>query len=293
MSNTALFACLTDILAEFDRVCRKNGLSYTVFAGTLLGAVRHKGIIPWDDDIDVAMPRKDYEKLLRLSKTEFNEQYFLQTPETDKGYHKAFAKLRNSHTTEIPYVDAAFSYNHGVFIDIFPLDSVTDDPQKLAKQLSAMKFWAKILHFTGRLDSGIGPLGLSGMKKVMYYLLVIPSKMGLLTSKKVFRKYNKLCAMYEEQETRCIGAIAFSFESPRFIYDRADYSKTIELPFETIKVCAPMNYDSILRKSYGEYMTPVHQKSEHGDVILDLEMGYKEYVALHKKELMTLWMNKR
>lgn len=295
MSNNReeLFLCLTDILKEFDRVCTKNNLKYYLFAGTLLGAIRHKGIIPWDDDIDVAMPRSDYNKLLKLPAIEFGEKYFLQTPATDKGYHKAFAKLRNSDTTEIPYVDAAFDYNHGVFIDIFPLDEVPNDREKFEKQLSKMKICVKLLHFAGRMDSGIGVLGLNKSKKILYTLLWFPFKMSIFNSEKVFSKYNELCAKFEGTGNDRIGTIAFSFESERFIYAKKDFDQIIRVPFENISAVAPMNYDSILRKTYGEYMKPVKQKSEHGDVILDLTVSYKKYIVEHKSELLELWKKQR
>lgn len=293
INREELFLCLTEILKEFDRVCKKNNLQYYLFAGTLLGAIRHKGIIPWDDDIDVAMPRADYNKLLELSATEFGEKFFLQTPATDKGYHKAFAKLRNSETTEIPYVDAAFDYNHGVFIDIFPLDEVPDDHRKFKKQLSKMKICVKLLHFAGRMDSGIGSLGLSKNKRVVYALLWLPYKLGLFNSKKVFSKYNELCAESEGSGNKRIGTIAFSFESERFIYEKRDFDEIIRIPFESILAVAPKNYDAILRKSYGEYMKPVKQKSEHGDVILDVKVSYKKYIAEHKAELLELWKKHR
>lgn len=288
-----LFLCLTEILKEFDRVCKENNLRYYLFAGTLLGAIRHKGIIPWDDDIDVAMPRADYNKLLELSATEFGEKFFLQTPATDKGYHKAFAKLRNSETTEIPYVDAAFDYNHGVFIDIFPLDEVSDDHRKFKKQLSKMKICVKLLHFAGRMDSGIGSLGLNKSKKIVYMLLWFPYKLGVFDSAKVFLKYNKLCSRFEGNGNRRIGTIAFSFDSERFIYERKDFDEIIKVPFENILTVAPKNYDAILRKTYGDYMKPVKQKSEHGDVILNLKIGYKKYIAEHKADLLEVWKSQR
>ena len=96
-----LWAVELDLLAEFDRVCRKHGLTYFVDSGTLLGAVRHKGFIPWDDDIDVAMFREDYRKLPRIAAQEFQHPYFFQTPFTDPGLVMGGSRLRNSDTTLI------------------------------------------------------------------------------------------------------------------------------------------------------------------------------------------------
>ncbi len=116
-----LWAVLLDLLLQFDSVCKKHGLRYFLNSGSLLGAIRHKGFIPWDDDIDVEMPRDDYEKLMTLS-DEYKYPYFLQTPFTDKNSAYSFAKLRNSNTTMASKHFAFQDMNHGVLIDIFPYD---------------------------------------------------------------------------------------------------------------------------------------------------------------------------
>ena len=124
-----IWAVEIDLLLEFERVCKKHNLRFFLFWGSLLGAVRHGGFVPWDDDTDVVMPRADYEKLLLLQE-EFTHPYFLQTPYTDNGYFYAHAKLRNSNTTAW---DRPFAYqgtNFGIFLDILPLDSVELDGGK-------------------------------------------------------------------------------------------------------------------------------------------------------------------
>ena len=113
-----------EILLEFDRICRKHGLKYLLFAGTLLGAVRHKGFIPWDDDIDVCMLRGDYERFLTVCKDELSAELFLQTTDTDREYPLQFAKLRKNNTRFVEKSMSDLKIHHGVFIDIFPLDNV-------------------------------------------------------------------------------------------------------------------------------------------------------------------------
>ena len=97
-----LWAVLLDMLIEFDKICSKYGLKYFMIYGSLLGTIRHHGFIPWDDDIDVAMPRKDYEVFIQLGK-EFKHPLFLQTPYTDRGYFYTPARIRNSNTTGISF----------------------------------------------------------------------------------------------------------------------------------------------------------------------------------------------
>ena len=115
-----------ELLEQFDRVCKKHGLRYFVYYGTLLGAVRHQGYIPWDDDIDVVMFRDDYERFQLIASEEFTEPYFFQNSYTDCVLWP-FSKIRDSRTTAI---ERRFTnlrdFHHGIFMDVFPLDSVSD-----------------------------------------------------------------------------------------------------------------------------------------------------------------------
>lgn len=119
---------MLEILVEVHRVCVKNNITYWLQAGTLLGAIRHKGFIPWDDDCDIAMPRKDYEKFLQIASKELKEDMFLQTKNTDKDYPLPWAKVRKNNTILIEKGESGKeNYHHGVFIDIFPFDSYSNE----------------------------------------------------------------------------------------------------------------------------------------------------------------------
>ena len=115
-----------DILKEFIRVCNELNVKYFLDSGTLLGCIRHGGFIPWDDDIDVSMPREDYEIFLKEGQKLLKNKYFLQTYKTDPEYTMGFAKIRNSETTFIESSVKNLKINHGVYIDIFPLDGYND-----------------------------------------------------------------------------------------------------------------------------------------------------------------------
>ncbi len=121
-----VWAVELDLFREFERVCTAFGLSYFAIGGTLLGAVRHKGFIPWDDDLDVVMPREDYQKLKSLA-CQFKHPYFLQSPDTDPEYGYSFLKLRNSETACIVDKFKHCRFNHGIFLDIFPIDYATEE----------------------------------------------------------------------------------------------------------------------------------------------------------------------
>ena len=151
-----VWAVELDLLQEFMRVCNKYGLKYCADGGTLLGAIRHHGFIPWDDDLDIAMLRSDFEKLNEVAPAEFKKPYFWQTEETDKGSARGHAQLRNSDTTGIIKTEYERqrnnNFNQGIFIDIFPFDTVVDDEEKLAEQdLKRMELLTKYREI---LDSG-------------------------------------------------------------------------------------------------------------------------------------------
>lgn len=142
-----VWAICIDLLLELDRVCRKYGLEYYLMYGSLLGAMRHDGYIPWDDDVDVVMFRNDYDKLLSLA-GEFKNPYFLQTPSTDDGYFYSFAKIRNVNTT---YIQAPFMYRDicfGIQIDIFPLDNwiencASERYEKIKSKILDLSTWMR------------------------------------------------------------------------------------------------------------------------------------------------------
>jgi len=114
---------MLDMLIEFDAICRKHQLQYWLDSGTLLGAVRHQGFIPWDDDIDVSMPLEDYNSFLQIAQSELSSNIFFQTSETDKNFKFDYAKLRSNKASIVEFheKDNQINYHQGVFVDIFPM----------------------------------------------------------------------------------------------------------------------------------------------------------------------------
>ena len=122
-----------DLFKAFIEVCQKLQLKYYLLGGTLLGAVRHKGFIPWDDDIDVGMPRKDYEIFIQKAQDLLPEHYFVQTLYSEPTIPYNFCKIRNSNTTFVEYSIKKLNINHGVYIDVFPLDGYPNDKKEQKK----------------------------------------------------------------------------------------------------------------------------------------------------------------
>lgn len=115
-----------EILLETDRICRKYEILYQLSGGTLLGAVRHKGFIPWDDDVDICMLREDYNRFLSICEKELGEKYFLQTYETDSEFFHSFARIRKNNTLALQRQYKGMDMHHGIFIDVFPLDNIIE-----------------------------------------------------------------------------------------------------------------------------------------------------------------------
>lgn len=125
---------MLDMLIEFDTVCKKHKLQYWLDSGTLLGAVRHSGFIPWDDDIDLSMPVEDYNKFLKIAETELSNEIFFQTSQTDKNFKFDYIKLRSNKASieEFHEKDKSIKYHQGVFVDIFPMLTI-DNSEKNKK----------------------------------------------------------------------------------------------------------------------------------------------------------------
>lgn len=128
-----VWAVELDLLNEFIKMCNANNLKWFADAGTVLGAIRHGGMIPWDDDIDVMMLREDYDRFCELAPKWFKYPYFFQSPKTNPGSIYFHAKIRNSDTTAILNVDKEFKYpwNQGIFLDVFPIDNIPSNKEEL------------------------------------------------------------------------------------------------------------------------------------------------------------------
>ena len=275
-SRKKLWAVLLDLLIEFDRVCKKHNLRYFLCVGTLLGAIRHKGFIPWDDDIDVSMPRDDYEKLLKLS-DEFKEPYFLQTPYTDKNSFYSFAKLRNSNTTQASRHFIFQDINLGVLIDIFPYDKWDKDDRA---SYEAIRYLATENSTYMRLSNPL--LDDAGKRRVSTWAGIDP--MIVYDSiQKIAQRYNNIETDYQ------IMAVAPIYDFSRTISLIEDVSDVIPWQFEGFEFPIPVGYDRILKTYYGNYweFPPVEQRGVwHNDLFINTEVPYKIFVESFRNDTL-------
>lgn len=256
-----------DMLLLFDRVCKKHGLQYFLGAGTLLGAVRHKGFVPWDDDVDVFMKRKDYEKFLLL-KDEFEYPYFFQTPQTDPGYFYSFAKIRNSNTTSFIKEFAYQGFNQGIWFTVFPIDNwkTEGEEERMARIKELILDNSTYMRLTNPRLSEKDQL------RVKNYSGRDPLEVN--------NEIHALASEFKDEKTKHITlAVCTAYPLQRMKFYAEDYESAVIGEFEGFKFPIPIGYDRILRTMYGDYheFPPVDKRGKWHNFVVDPDIAYTDY----------------
>ena len=261
---------LYQLLLAFDGVCKKHNIKYMLFAGTALGAVRHQGFIPWDDDLDVVMLRPEYDRFLSAAEQELDkDKYCLQKEFTDH-WPMFFSKLRMQGTTCLErYVPKDPLTNLGIYIDIFPCDNLADN-----KLLRKLQFATSKVVIAKALDRR-GYLTKSVPKKVFIRLCrALPNKRFL----KIIQRRNDNSAWVHT----FLGA-ASKFE--KNVFPREWFEEIIWLPFENGEYPVSAHYDELLTVLYGDYMTPLPEEKRGSKVhaeFVDVNNPYTCYREWHR-----------
>ena len=263
-----LWIVILDLFLEFKRVCEKYGLRFFPCYGFLLGAVRHHGFIPWDDDLDVCMPRDDYEKFLRLAH-EFRDPYFFQIPETDPGYFYGMAKIRNSKTTAIIRMFQYQGFNHGIWLSVFPMDNwklENGETQfmQIKKHLTdCSTFMRKTNPFLGETDK---------------------QRVAVLDDKNPWDSYwalNRIASQYRSEKTDYKLVLCSVYPYMKNVYYADDFSDVVLCRFESFDIPIPVGYDRILKGIYGDYhqFPPIEERGIwHPGVFVDPDKPYLSYL---------------
>ncbi|EFM35799.1 LICD family protein [Streptococcus oralis SK255] len=233
-----------DILDFIDSFCKEHGINYCINYGTLIGAIRHKGFIPWDDDIDLSMTRENYEKFIQLF-SEKQSRYKLLSLETDDQYFNNFIKIVDP-TTKIIDTRNTKTYDSGVFIDIFPMDTFNDTKVvDICYKLESFK----LLSFSKHKNIVYGDSKLKDLIRTLFWLLLRP-----ISPRFFAHQIEKQIQKYRVKDGKYIAFIPSKLKEKE-VFTKEIFEDLIEVPFEHRTLSAPKQYDVILKQYYGDYMT--------------------------------------
>jgi lipopolysaccharide cholinephosphotransferase len=259
------WASQMEVLSEIAQICKKYRISYFAEWGSMLGAVRHHGFVPWDDDLDIGMLRHDYNRFLQVAQKELPNRYKLATLYNWKDYYQYLARVVNEE--HISLDDAFLKKHHGCpyvcGVDIFPLDYVPRNEEEKDMQLTLVG----LANFIGNMYD------LEDMEEEREsYVRQLEEMAGVTLDRsqpmkrQLYSLTERLCSMYTKEDTDVdIGMpiLMVKFENPNYCVPRECYEKLIDMPFENASIPVPAGYDTILSMRYGDYMTPVRQWDTH------------------------------
>lgn len=259
LSSDELKQVELSVLIQLDKICKEQNLRYWLTAGTLLGAIRHKGFIPWDDDIDIMMPRKDYTNLIRYCKTH-KTQFDLLAHEIHDNYFVLFAKACDTNTIVHDFTTRSGSCATGVWVDIIPVDGLGNDFNQAEKVFKETRFrhyllvasiWKKF--FRSKSRSII-------YEPIRFFFYVVGK---ILDKRKAITYIEKQCLKNDFDESLYCGCLCGSYG----VFDRSILDETIEVEFEGRLFRVMKEYDQLLKYLYGDYMKlpPLDKQKTHHD----------------------------
>lgn len=246
-----------ELLKTFIEICEKNNLKYYMAGGSLLGAVRHKGFIPWDDDIDILMPRPDYMKFQKINFEKYCPSNVKVASFELGNLNYPFCKLFNTNII----IDKEFVFDPtetNLWIDILPMDALPNDKKKIRKIFQRSLFARRIL----KLQKAVLGKGTSRLKIMVKYILKpIASLIGM---NRVLHYLNKLALKYDYDKSELIGGIVMGY-GPQEAMKKSEYIPVEKVEFEGIMVNAPKCWDYYLKSLYGNYMElpPENKRQAH------------------------------
>ena len=253
------------LLSEFDRICQTLQIPYVLYAGTLLGAVRHQGMIPWDDDVDILMKRSDYDRFLKEAEGILDGERFFLQKEFSLHWPMFFSKLRLNRTTCIENYRPKDPHTHrGIYIDIFPLDDAAESRLGLQLQFWASKIViAKCLGARGYQTNNLLKRG------VLLFCKLLP-----------LRPFLQIVKGTKENSTRVHGFLAGGKQLSHCVFPKRCFERIREVPFEERAYPIPEDYDKILQILYGDYMSlpPAEERlGKRHALFVDPDLPYWEY----------------
>ena len=270
MSNKEYEAkcCMYDILVEVDRICKKNNIKYTLYGGTLIGAIRHDGFIPWDDDIDIAFLRDDYEKFLKCCEKDLNKEYHVVNAENEEDNPNLFHKIKIKNTIYVEDISKDSSTNQEIFIDLFPIDNSPQNYFVAYIQNLKASFYERVLAIKCKHNFSKNK---NLVKRILNFLLLVFS--SLYRKNSLIKKIKKLAVKYNNKETEYVFC-AYAGIGFKERMKKECYSNYILHQFENDKFYILKGYDEYLKYAYGDYMElpPIEERTSRHKVI-EIDLG--------------------
>lgn len=266
-----------EILKDVARFCDEENLTYYLFGGTLIGAIRHQGFIPWDDDVDIAMYRDDYETFIKSFPKKKHDKYYIQNNHTDKDYSRFITKVRLNGTKQVERNLSDIPMHHGIYIDIFPLDHVpkTDGV--------CLKMRGTFIRILGALSGlRVGKRDRSSkrrdtLKQILRFVVMIFPRSAINNS------FDYICSMSNKIVCDYTTCFASGYGWKKQLVKNETYANGQKVEFEGQKFNIPSNYEYLLTKVYGDYMKlPPVEKRTSGHVLDIIDFG--PYCCLFEQE---------
>ena len=246
-----------DIMDEIHRICTKHNITYYMIGGTLLGAVRHKGFIPWDVDIDIAMPRSEYERFKSVCASELDENYCYLDYMSIKNYTSPHALICDKNSRLYKKYDHVnpSAGGYGIYVDIFPLDNAPDDEGLRKKQARRLKRIRKFKQY--RIPYSYS---FKKTKRLAHYC--VSALLSWVSVRRINRYQQKLMKKYQNEQTQCICSMGSQYAYKKQCMPRDTYGTPVLLEFEGRGYLSPQKYKEYLTRLYGDYMQlpPVEQR---------------------------------
>lgn len=262
---------ILDMVKDIDKLCRENNIEYYLGYGSCLGAIRHKGYIPWDDDFDIMMTEDNYYKFLKLCEEKLNsKKYYVQTPEKEEKYYLSFSKIRNIRTTLIEEKNSDIDIVYGIYVDVFPLVGVPN---------------SKIKRFFLQVNRAFMLSANANIINNKYLKTIFTMILKLFGRKRVLKYTTKRCFKYKCSD--CNKAVSITDGDGYIEIPKETLGKPVYVPFEDTSLPVPQDYDSYLKLTYGDYMKIPSKEEikarEHTPYFLDLNLPYADYKNRKRK----------
>jgi len=255
-----MWAAQLEVYAEVAKVCEKHHIQHFADAGTLLGAIRHGGYIPWDDDFDICMKRKDFEKFLKVAAKDLPKEYEILSVHTTTDHEYLNSRITNSST--IRFDEEFLEKNHGfpyvAGIDIFAVDGIAPDPEEEKLRDDILIYIGAVIDEINKEHDGID----EHLQRVENLCKCKIDRNGHIKNQ-LFLQYERLAALYKNEDTDRIALIPIYLEHGTNIYKKQWYEHTIKVAFENTEIMVPAMYDAVLREKYGDYMKVVKGGKYH------------------------------